>query len=770
MKAVIMCGGMGSRLKPLTETTPKPLVKVMNRPVLDIIIDKLISSGINDISLSLGYKAEDIIEFCNNKNYSAEINYVVEKKPLGTAGGVKKCIQKTDEDVIVLSGDNIFDFDLNAALDFHNNSNADFTVCAVEVNDPREYGVIITDDDGSICSFVEKPTWEQAKCHIVNTGIYILKGKILDRIPEDTFYDFSQNLFPGFFKDEIRFMCYSVGGYWGDMGEFDSMFKIIRELFLMQERKIMLNGTFYGTDTMMNNGTLIKAPCLIGKKTVINDNAVIGPFTVIGENCVIGERSNIESGIIGDDCVIGVDTEIQSALLSDNVNVGDNCFLDSYSVIGNGCKIGRFSRVLERKKIWPGNNIDNGAVIHKDIYYDHYDKKEFNIFGLSAKVNSEFNIVDAVELGLSIASVGTIQKVGIGYDGKSISENYKNVIASGVRAAGKTCYDFGEIFKSQSYFYSSYCSLDFFIFICLDGEKINISFFGKYSMPVSSKISRQINNNYKYQSFDYCIAEDCKDIYNMKLFSVVYKSYFKKISNYAADKFDITVECENPVLQKLIRELLTDNKSKKNARKLTVLFNKSGKEMFVVENERFYSSDQILVLLCEIEMAAGNSIIIPEDAADFLEETAENYDGELFRIYESNNYEMQFDSNAVLNNVWTFDCVLLFAKLMNILNKTNCTIKELFEYQRNFAINKSEIEISNTDGSLQSLILATGAEKKDDDIYFVFENRKGKVRLRQMGNSNKIRLLSQSFDMESAKELSAFITKKIRDSNIDKDK
>lgn len=765
MKAVILCGGVGSRLRPLTETVPKPLIKLMNRPVIDIIIEKLISSGIDDISLSLGYKADEIADYCESRNFNADIKYFTEEKPLGTAGGVKFCVGSSDEDVIVLSGDNVFDFDINSFIDFHHITDADISVLSVQVKDPREYGVIISDDDGSIVSFIEKPTWEQADSFNINTGIYLLRGNILELIPNNMFYDFSNDLFPLAFKKELRFMSCSLEGFWGDIGEFEFLLSLHKKMLNDKMTDLNYTGTYYGSDTVLKNGAVIKAPCLIGKKTEIGDNAVIGPDTVCGENCSFAEKTTVSECVIGDGCVVGCSTEIRNAVIADNVRISDNCFIDKNSVIGESCIINRFSRVSENVRIWPGNTVLRGAVISKDMGLASSHSSDFDVFGMRYRLNQQIDILDGVQIGAAIGSVDGLLKIGVGSDSKNISENFRNSCICGIRSAGKICYDFGEMFKSQAYFFSAYCSLDFFLYFSFEDDKICISFFGKNAMPVNSRISREIENNLRYKAFRFADKTEIDDIYNMKLFGVVYRSFFRKILNTKTVSYNIYTESENENLAVFFRELFPEKNKKKT---LTVLFNKEADSMFVIEEGKYYSSDRILALLCSYELAQGNKIIIPEYAPDFLENEAGAYSGELLRVYENIKCSDEKDNNEILQSVWTFDCVLMFAKLLSVIESTHCTLKELFDSQRHFEISKKEIEINAEPWKINQLITKTGAKKTDDEVYYSFESRKGSVRLRRLGNSGKIRILAQSFDNETAKELAGIAIKKIQDANIDK--
>lgn len=767
MKAVIMCGGKGSRLKPLTERVPKPMVKILNRPVIDIIISKLIEYGITDIHISLGYKASDIVDYCESMNYSADIKYSYEKEPLGTAGGVRNSLSSADDDFIVLSGDNIFDINLNTFFDFHKNSDADATICAVDVSDPREYGVVETDSEMNVIGFLEKPTWETAETNTVNTGIYIFKGKILKLIPKGEFFDFSVNLFPLLLKNNYSIKCYKTDEFWGDMGEISSMLSITSELLSSRKNNIITSGTFFGEDTVFENGAVIKAPVLMGKKTELGENSVLGPFSVIGDNSIVASGSVLKNTIVGNNCIIGSDCEITKAVIDENVVVGDNCYIDLYSVTGNNSRIGRFSKLHKNVKVFPGADVPEESDVTGNVYNSADYSKDFYSFGITKSLSGGFSVSDAAELGMAISSVESLIKIGIGADDKLISENYKNALICGLRAGGKTVYDFGEIFNSQIYFFAAYCSLDFFIYIYESEDRIKISFLGKNSMPVSSALSRNISNNIRFSTFKPCTPESYSEIYNMKLFSVVYKSFFKTLSGNFSEKINLNIESDNKLIKSLLSDIYEKNEDNCASDRLTVIFKENGKDMYIVEDERYYSSDNILVFLCQLELARGNNVIIPEQAADFIEAGSTDFSGRVTRVYDNGNTDTEFDSAAILENIWTFDSVMMLAKLLGVLYSSGQKIKDLLEFQPEFAINKCEFEINGHEKNISQLFRTSGCIKKDN-VYYYYENRKGCVRMRQMGNSMKIRLIARSFDIENARELSDMVIEKLKGSLIDK--
>ncbi len=771
MKAVIMCGGLGSRLRPLTESIPKPLIRIANRPVVEIIIEKVADAGIKEIYLSLGYLADDITEFCNGIYSDTELKFCNENIPLGTAGGVKNCINESEEDILILGGDNIFDINISEFIQFFKENNCDAAICGVNVDDPREYGTIVCDEGGRIRSFIEKPTWEQADSFLVNTGIYLIKGSILKMIKEKCFCDFANDIFPELLKNNKKFYCYKSAGYWGDIGEFEALKKISDDILNGRCKINMLKGRFFAEDTVIGENTIIKSPCLIGENVEFGSGGTIGPYSVIDSDCVIGNSTNITRCIIGASVRIGENSQITDSIISDRVSIKDNCVVEDNCVFGYGVELGRFSRVLAGNKIWPGRRISEQALVSKDIIYDSPSSVEFDIFGISGRIFDEFSINDALSIGKAVSSVNDIKRIGIGTDGSAVSENYKNCTIAGISVCGSECYDYGIMFKGQAYFYSAYSSLDFFVYITNDGENINYSFFGRQGLPVSLKTAKSINNNYKFSVFSYSASEKCTELIPADYLSSVYISFVKKILGINFSGIKINIESENSLIKKTAEAIFSDYMSQNvvsDKRCIHFLFNKSVSEMYVVYGNKTFSGERIISLICELELAAGNTIIIPEDFPSFIETVAENYHGKVIRIYDINRDDFIFSDRNVLLNLWAFDCLILSAKLISYLQMTGYTIDELFKNQKYFAMRKSVLNVDKNASEIREII-KNFAVKRNNDIFYVFENRKGRVRIRQIGNSARIRILAESYDIESAKEISVFIEKKINECNIDND-
>lgn len=363
MKAMIMAAGVGSRLEPLTCNIPKPMVPVVNRPAMEHIINLLVQHDIHQISANLWYLPDKIrLYFEDGNKFGVEIRYSLEKELMGTAGGVKKMEKFLDETFVVISGDVLTDINLWELVQKHRNTGAIATIALKEVSDPRHFGVVITESNGRIKAFQEKPKPQEALSKLANTGIYVFEPEIFKLIPVDTFYDFGKQLFPLLVEKEYEFYGYKMNGYWCDIGTLNQ-YRIANYDVLKGSVKIDIPGIWHPNAVY------------VGERTIIAPTASIGPKAVIGRNCHIGHGVEIfGETVIGDNCIIEDETSIFGSIVWHNTRigraarlvecvVGSECYLKDGSIIGAGvilsdeCIVESGSVIAANSKIWPGKVV-----------------------------------------------------------------------------------------------------------------------------------------------------------------------------------------------------------------------------------------------------------------------------------------------------------------------------------------------------------------------------------------------------------------------------
>lgn len=324
-KAMIMAAGVGSRLDPLTQEVPKPLVPIANRPIMDILFDRLFEIGIKDVVANTHYKAEQIIERYKNNKTGINFSYVHEKELSGTAGGVKKCqfFFEEGEDFLVLSADGLSNADLKFAIDSHTKSGAivSMGIKKIDLEEIPNFGVVVTDDNGFVKEFQEKPAIKDAKSDCINTGIYIFNYKIFDYIPADCFYDFAKNVFPDLLSKGLKINTFCVDEYWSDIGTiaqyaqstkdlFDGLYKINHTEIIKTSKGSYIKGDSYVTSSALFFGcNTIGSGCIIGKNVVL-------------KNCIIWDDVEIHNDVVLKDCIIASHSEINMNLV--NQIIGPN--------------------------------------------------------------------------------------------------------------------------------------------------------------------------------------------------------------------------------------------------------------------------------------------------------------------------------------------------------------------------------------------------------------------------------------------------------------
>lgn len=329
MKAVILAGGEGKRLRPLTATKPKPLMRVGDRSLLDIMLERLSAEGVTHAAVTLGYRGEDIINAVGSSAYGINIEYYTEKEPLGTAGCVKGCEDFIEDGTLVLSADALTDVDVGKLADYHKKKGGIATLVTSKRTTPRLYGVVDVRGDGRIIGFAEKPDIPDSETRLVNCGIYMINRELLDFIP-DGFYDFGSRLFPKLLDAGIPLYAMETDGFWCDIGSF-SEYRRSNLLTLTDSFFVKCNGT-----TAVSDGRVTDS--IVGRGSRILGNAVVNA-SVVGRNTRIGSGTRLDSCILGDGVTVGENVSISKgavvgdfAILGDGVKLTDGICIDPYTV------------------------------------------------------------------------------------------------------------------------------------------------------------------------------------------------------------------------------------------------------------------------------------------------------------------------------------------------------------------------------------------------------------------------------------------------------
>lgn len=448
MKAVIMSGGFGTRLRPLTCNIPKPMVPMMNKPMMQHIVDLLKQHGITDIVATLFYQPEKITGyFEDGSRFGVSMQYRKAEADYGTAGSVRNAADFLDERFLIISGDVLTDFDLTRAIEFHEKKKAKATIVLTHAKNPLQFGVVIAGADGKITRFLEKPSWGELFSDTINTGIYIIEPEVLEMVPFQQEYDFSKNLFPLMLEKNLGLYGYVSNGYWRDIGNLNEYQEAHLDA-LDGLVKVELEGKKVGT-------------CLVGEGSAINTDVKNLQGTVlIGKNCVIGKNVRIIKSVIGDDCVIEDGAIIRNSVLWSKSRIGKHAELSS-CVIGKGCTvgceanisdnvfvsdrctIGEESRLAPNIKLWPDKVVEDGAVLTRSLVWeDKWLRELFSDARVTGLANIEMNPEFGAKLGAAFgAFVGKGKTVLTSRDSDNVSRMMNRAVMCGLMSAGVTVND-----------------------------------------------------------------------------------------------------------------------------------------------------------------------------------------------------------------------------------------------------------------------------------------------------------------------------------------
>ena len=446
MRAVLMAGGSGTRLRPLTCDLPKPMVPILNRPIAEHIINLLKRHQITEIIATLHYLPDVMREyFTDGAEFGVQMTYAVEEdQPLGTAGCVKNIAELLDRTFLVISGDSITDFDLTEALKFHRSKQSKATLILTRVPNPMEFGVVITEEDYRISRFLEKPSSSEIFSDTVNTGTYILEPSVLDYLPAHKECDFSKDLFPLLLEKNEPMYGYIAEGYWCDVGQLD-VYRESQYDALRGKVKLDLNyynqvrsGLWVGQNTFIDDSAIIEVPAMIGNNCRIGARVKIDAGTVLGDNVTVGADANLKRPIVWNGAIVGEDAHLRACVICRSSRVDRRAHVLEGAIVGSMSIVGEEARVGPSVRVWPSKNIESGALLNQNLIWGEQAKRNlFGQRGVQGLANVDVTPEFAVKLGAAYGSTlkpGT--SVSVSRDQRSISRMVSRSLIAGLMSVG----------------------------------------------------------------------------------------------------------------------------------------------------------------------------------------------------------------------------------------------------------------------------------------------------------------------------------------------
>ncbi|HXE80640.1 MAG TPA: NDP-sugar synthase [Vicinamibacterales bacterium] len=351
MKAILLAGGKGTRLRPLTMHTPKPIVPIFNRPFLHYQIDLVKQvPEIDEVILSLNYQPRRIEDvFGDGSQVGIKIRYVVEPTPLGTGGAVRYAGESLTESVVVLNGDVLTQIDLSSVIALHRERKARATIVLTPVENPAAYGLVETDEAGNVRRFLEKPSADEITCDTINAGIYVLEPETFERIPKDTAWSIERSYFPSLVERGETFVAYTHRGYWIDIGTPEKYMQVHRDIMDGRYQAPPFTagsarGVWTAPDARVEEGASIEGPAFLDEGVVVKSGARIGPYTVLGRQCHVEEEASVRGSIIWANGRLSREATVEEAILGRHCHIGRGSSVSAGTVLGDKSVLTDYSR------------------------------------------------------------------------------------------------------------------------------------------------------------------------------------------------------------------------------------------------------------------------------------------------------------------------------------------------------------------------------------------------------------------------------------------
>lgn len=445
MKAVIMAGGFGTRIHPLTISMPKPMIPLLNRPIMEHIVNLLKQHDITDLILLLFHQPEVIKNyFGDGSEFGVRITYVTPLEDFGTAGAVKAAARHLDERFMIISGDLLTDFDLSKVIAFHEDKQAQATITLTSVTDPLQFGVVITDKESRITKFLEKPGWGEVFSDTINTGIYIVEPEVLELIPDGENRDWSKDVFPKMLENNDALYGCDMKGYWADIGNPEAYLEACHDIchgmvrVQVDEPPHTVGSTIYiSPDAQVSEQATLSGMVVLGDNTRIQGNAQL-TNSVVGRNCLIEEDCVLEDSVLWDNVYIKAGTRITGANLGHRVQVGQRAVIETGAVIADETTIGDEVNIRPNVKIWPRKVIESGSTVSINLIWgEKWRKSLFEGAVVRGLTNVEMTPEFSARLGAAYGS--TLPKgsyVLAGRDAIRSSRMLKRSFVGGLLSAG----------------------------------------------------------------------------------------------------------------------------------------------------------------------------------------------------------------------------------------------------------------------------------------------------------------------------------------------
>ncbi len=518
-----MAGGEGTRLRPLTSNIPKPMMPLANKPMMEHIVRLLRQHGFTDIVVTLAFLPQAIrTYFGDGSEFGVRMRYATEEMPLGTAGSVRNAMDELDERFLVISGDVLTDIDLTALVDYHDQQKAVATIGLKRVEDPVEFGIVITQEDGAVERFLEKPTWGQVFSDTINTGIYVLEPGIFDFIAEGKPVDFSSDVFPALLDAGHAVYGKVLDGYWEDVGTLDAYSQAHQDV-LDGRVEVTIDGFRLGEGIWLGEGAevdpaaRVDGPAIIGDYCRIEAGAHLRSYTVLGANVLVAPDAYLEHVVIHDNSYVGPSVRLRGCIIGRSADLRRGARCEEGVVLGDECFVGEHAVLNPGVKVYPFKTVEPGAIINSSIVWESRGARHlFGRHGVAGLANIDISPELAVKVAMAY---GTLLKKGAtvvaSRDSSRAGRALKRAVMVGLNATGVNVVDLEAATVPVTRFQVRSQQAQGGVTVRLlsdDAQSVSIRFFDGEGIDIDEGLQRKIERLFHREDFRRSFAAEIGDI------------------------------------------------------------------------------------------------------------------------------------------------------------------------------------------------------------------------------------------------------------------
>lgn len=767
MKAVILAGGTGERLRPISLDRPKPLLPLLGQTVLARMLDRLRAAGLTDVTVLLCHRAEELAAWCaDHAPAGMTLRTRVEEEPLGTAGAVRTLLDELGrDDVLVLPGDIVFGFDLRELLAFHKTCRSAVTMALTRRSSAGEYGMVVADSTGRVERFMEKPAWDQVLSGTVNTGVYILTSRALDRVPPGRSYDFARDLFPDLLARGELLYSRVLEGYWRDLGTAQGYLDCVAELLSGKGcRRPQAHRVAPGvwSQSPIPDQVQIVPPCWFGPQVSFGEGALIGPHVVLDRGASVGRRALVQRSVLMEGARADDRSTLYGAVLCRNAVAGRGTVLNEGTVLGEGARAGERAILAEGVSVWPGREAPAGAKVSASLTSGSLrGSLRFGDGGvLRGHIGEELTPESLLALGVVLGEEG---KIALGRSGGDGAAMLARALGAGICAGGGTVLAHDAPCPASACWLGEFYALSLSLFVEQAGDRAYVHCFDRSGMPLDGARARRLEHRLASGG----VRVSASQVGTWERLAGVHRAWvtdaFRRLrpSPSLTAPPAVALPGESPWDQAAadLLERLGCRVLRQETPDVPVLCAAHGGFYLqaVDETGRCAAPEQMLALLALLELEQGKNVAVPAAASAVLEQAAERCGAQVLRLGRDRDA-----ARLYLAQPWLRDALFAAGRLAVYMGRTGIRLAELLDKVPPFERRRREVPLHRDRGEVMEEFTGAFRRAEPAGAGVRLSAGSGWVYVAPLVRRSAVQVIAEGTDAEVAEELCGFYENEIR--------